>query len=83
MNIVYCRRCASEMHESAPSCMKCGAPHTRVAASLMAGAQQPEPVPATAAGTLGRWILALVALGLLSTLGLLLYPVLAGLGWAS
>lgn len=83
MNIVYCRRCASEMQESAPSCLKCGAPHTRAAASLMAGAQQLDLTPANAAGKLRRWILALVALGLLSTFGLLIYPVLVGVGWAS
>lgn len=83
MKIVYCRSCAYELPDTAPRCSKCGAPQARVTdpAGLMANAARRDIAAAAGFGRLGRRLRALVLIGLLSTLALLIYPVLVGLGW--
>jgi hypothetical protein len=75
MKIVYCRRCAYELADTAPTCLQCGAPQARVM-----GAAAPIPAP-PAGGTraIGRWLLGiLVTGGVVVVLGLL-WPVVDGL----
>ena len=36
MNMVYCRSCSAQIHETAPTCPKCGAPQQLAEASGMA-----------------------------------------------
>ncbi|MDB5962570.1 MAG: hypothetical protein JWP59_3864 [Massilia sp.] len=84
MRIVYCRRCASELPDTAPTCSKCGAPQARVAAA--AGLMAPDPsdlASARTVGAIGRRLLALILIGIFITVAMLAYPVLVGLGWAS
>ena len=73
MKIVYCRRCANELADTAPTCPKRGAAQARVL-----GAAAPLPVPpAGDTGAIGRWILMLVLVGLLASAMVMLAPALA------
>lgn len=84
MRIVYCRRCASELSDTAPTCSKCGAPQARVAAAAGLMAQPaPNPAPARIAGSIGRRLLALILIGIFITVAMLAYPILVGLGWVN
>jgi uncharacterized membrane protein len=72
MNIVYCRSCASELPDTAPSCTACGAQQARVlaAAAALAGAAAPRvPTPRS----IGKLLLLALLVGLSVVFCILLY----------
>lgn len=62
MNIVYCRRCASELADTDPTCAGCGAPQARVQAVAALADISQEPAPAVR--SIGKLIKTLLATGL-------------------
>ena len=84
MNIVYCRCCANELPDTAPTCSKCGAAQARVARAAAAAGQAAQssklftaPPPATR--SIGRWLLTIVVTGISIVMITLLWPAIDAL----
>lgn len=82
MPIVYCRSCAHELPDTAPTCPKCGAAQARVARAAGQAAQSlmaPPPGTPLITRSIGRWLLTIVLAGVSVVMVTLLWPAIEAL----